>query len=193
MKNLLFAPLFLTTFFFGHVAYGQADLTFSGGNGTPLTIDLLDPLTFTINTTAVDAPLFVFEGTTDVAGTDPTQDAASTITYSVDGGLPQPIFAAVFGESGGSLTADNFFIAGSAQGITAGDTITLSAGTVTTVSDFSGAPLANGVYPAFISDGTNAGFDGVAAPEPSVWAALVAGMVFLIPFVRRRRREAGKR
>ena len=78
------------------VAHGQANLTFSGGNGTPLTTTLTRSVTYTIPRTNSNCffktgfnPYFNFD---EVGNPVPSNPAVTgTISYSINGGVLRPI------------------------------------------------------------------------------------------------------
>ena len=102
-------------------------MEFSGGNGSPLTITLLQPVSYTI-TTGSSQTAFVFEAA--VAGGDANYYAplSGTITYTVNGGTPRILTHVNSGGSGDDLSADDLFIFGAVVPLSAGDVVTLSAG-----------------------------------------------------------------
>ena len=75
-----------------------------------------------------------------------------------------------------------------------GNTVVLQAGTLTTISNFAGAPPAGGSFPTFIADNKGNKLDpvnGVAGvPEPSTWALLGLGVAGLGVVTLRRSRRA---
>ena len=166
-------------------ARAQASLTFSGGNGAPLVLRLNAPVTYAVTTAEASgtAPSFVFQSVGNVFGSVPT--VSGMLTFTINGGAAQTLTSLLSGTSGGggaTVPAD-VFLYGSEPGVAVGNTVVLNAGTLTTTSNFAGAPPASGSYQTFLSDGNDDKLDAVngvsAVPEPSTWALLgmsVAGL-----------------
>ena len=73
-------------------AHAQADLTFSGGNGAPLSLTLNAPVTYLVMT-APDgtASFFVFQGVGNIFGGGQIGDTvSSTITFTINVGAAHP-------------------------------------------------------------------------------------------------------
>jgi hypothetical protein len=149
-------------------AYGQANLTFSGGNGTPLSITLNQSVTYTINNSNCTAsiPYFIFDGVGNIFGFETL--VSGTIAFSINNGTANPIEVANSGIAAGAISADDVFVIGdTSTSSPSGSTIVLRAGTITTTGNFAGAPPASRSYTTFI---TNDNADrcttanGVAAP-----------------------------
>jgi hypothetical protein len=161
------------------VVHGQANLTFSGGNGSPLTITLQQSVIYTINNSqcAGGGPVFVFDATGN-----PFQGlflpVTGTITYSINAGAAQPINSAASGTSANNISSDDIFVFGAQTGATDGSTIVLNAGTVMTTSSVNGPLPTNGSFTTFITDGN--GFlcstNGVALP-PTAASVSISGRV----------------
>ena len=176
-------------------ARAQGMLTFSGGNGAPLTLTLNAPVTYVI-TTAADAyngPSFNFQGVGNVFHLSNVGTAASgTIAFTINGRAAQTVNTLNSGYGYGDLTAADAYIYGAMPGVAVGDTVVLQAGTLTTSGNFAGAPPASGSYPTFIFDGYGDRLDvvnGVAGPvpEPSTWALLAVGTAAFTLALRQRR------
>ena len=191
---LLAAALGLATLGAPH-ARAQADLSFSGGLGAPLTLTLSTPVTYAITASngSYPAPYFVFQGLGNVFSNGPS--ASGTITYTLDRGAAQTLNRLESGASVGSLTTTDVYVHGSAAALAVGDTVVLSAGTLTTTSDYAGAPPADGSYKTFVINFAGNkldAVDGVAGvvPEPGTWAggALLLGAAGLA--LRRRATRA---
>ena len=169
-------------------AGAQANLTFSGGSGTPLTMTIASPITYTIITSVGggDGPVFAFQGVGNVIGYA-FPPVTATMTFSINGGAAQTINAINSGYTGGSLTADDVYVFGSFPGVTVGDTVFLSAGAITTTTNIAAAAPANGTYNTFITDGAGDKISGSpSAPEPGTLALLALGMA---PGIVARRRK----
>ena len=171
-------------------AGAQANLTFSGGSGTPLTMTIAAPFTYTITTTSPVAPFFVFQGVGNpFLATFPS--ATTTMTFSINGGAAQTIDGINSGVTGGSLAADDVYIYGLLPGVTIGDTVFLTAGAITTTTNIAAAAPANGAFDTFIVNGSGdkistLGSSSSAAPEPGTLALLALGMVGGIALRRRK-------
>jgi len=169
-------------------AHGQAMLSFSGGNGTPITLTLAQPINYTItlNTAAGNAPFFLFEG---VGNFFPGSflSVTGSIVFTINAGAPQSINTLNSGFLGGAITPDDIFLFGGFPAFAAGDLVTLSAGTLTTTNNFAGAPPAGGLFNTVIIGGViPISTFGTPVPEPgSVTLAVVAGLGLLV-LARRR-------
>lgn len=192
------------------VAQAQVFLTFSGGSGSEVVITWTSPIEYTLNSsTAISAknPTFVFQAVPNsqsifltagaVGGVAPTY--TSTGAGSTDG--LQTINTFSTPNTFNAVTANDvvFYSTNDIANtfLTAGDVITLSAGSLqytgvtTTSAGYNGALPADGYYNTFIADGSstyasNLG-NGSAVPEPSSYAML-AGLGALGLVVGRRRR-----
>jgi hypothetical protein len=180
MRILFATCLFLAAY---TAAHGAALLTFSGGNGAPLTLTLNRSISYTIISSGT-LHLFDFESVGNVlpaafGGTD-------TITFSVNGGTDEAITAISSDESGGQIAPTDLILGGDlSPTVNAGDVVTLNPGTFTTFSAVSAPPPPNGNYSTFICNGTGAAI--TAVPEPSDGTMLVAGAIIGL-FVARPRR-----
>ena len=162
-----------------------ANLTFSGGLGTPLVLTLTNPVTYTV--TAAYNGVLIF----DLQNLGPTSlrqmSFNGSIAFSVNGGAASPITNGNSGNSGGSLSVnDGYLYNFSVQSaLVAGDTITLGSGTLTSTTNDANARPADGSYQTFLlGSGTRIS----AAPEPETWAMLaVGGAVLVLWRVRRTR------
>ncbi len=176
---------FIIAFIIGLVIYipavqAQSNLTFSGGNGAPLTITLLNSVTYTINNTACTTtglpatvgPGFVFDEAGNPFGNNFQPIAAtSTIRFSIGNGAPQAITMANSGRPGNDRTERDIYVFGSTQSLSNGSTIVLSPGTITTSNAYTGTLPANGSFSTFITNnfGTRCSSNGVSpAPDLTV-------------------------
>ncbi len=171
-------------------ARGQANLTFSGGNGSPLSLTLSQPVVYTITTGFNVGPFFIFQNVGD-----PFHHLGSTVVgnirFTINGGASQVLYTMNSGENVGVVTANDLYIYGDEPGANAGDAILLSAGTLTTLANVAAPPPANRSYTTFITDGSGnlVSTNGIAIPEPRSAALLVAGGVGFLFLVRRPRRS----
>ena len=189
----------------------QVLLTFSGGSGTEVTITWSTPIAYTLtSSTGVSAvnPTFVFRAITNSQAIFQTQGAVGGVapTYtstgagSTDGTRTINTFSTP--NTFNSVTAGDVVFYATADTaptfLTAGDVITLSAGSLrytgspNSSASYFGALPANGSYNTFIADGSNTYASnlgvGSAVPEPSTYAAF-AGLAALGFVVWRRRRN----
>ncbi len=158
LKLQFIIAIFIALVIYIPAVQAQANLTFSGGNGTPLSITLLKPVTYTINevncanagtTPPGTGPVFLFdEAGNPFFNTFPS--VTGTITYSINGGAAQPITTANSGRASNILTTNDIRVFGSQQPVSIGSTVVLSAGTITTTGNVAAAPPANGSFPTFI-------------------------------------------
>jgi Carboxypeptidase regulatory-like domain len=162
----------------------QANLIFSGGSGTPLSISLQQPVAYTINNSQCalnnSGPIFLFDEAGNPFGSGVF--LAGSITFSINGGAAQPIANGNSGIIAGDVTANDLFIYGQLQSVSNGSTVVLSAGTVTTTTNVAAAPPANGSFTTFIVDAntgnrcsTNGVIIGTTAASVSVSGRVLTG------------------
>jgi hypothetical protein len=177
-------------------AQAQANLAFSGGSGTPLTITLLSPVTYNITSSSSSGFFFVFKDIGNIF-TNSFPVVTSTITYIINGGAAQNSITKLNSGLGGppsALNPTDVYCLGVLPNVNVGDTVFLSAGAFTTTSNIAASAPANGLYPTFVLGPgiTNIGngVSGVAAPEPGTLAliTLVSGSMGLITRLRRNKR-----
>jgi MYXO-CTERM domain-containing protein len=149
-------------------AIAAVPVEFSGGNGAPISITLPYPVSFTtFDATSAFGFAFMIQGTPDPFGnTFPT--LTGDITYSVDGGGPEPLIYANSGQFVNAIMGDIYFL-GNEITYPTGLSVVLSAGTLTTTSNFGAAPPVSGSYEIFIlrDNGSFISGPGVAVPEPA--------------------------
>lgn len=160
-------------------AYGQADLSFTGGNGTPLTTTLTRSVSYTVtnaNCAAGNGPFFDFDEVGNTFAS--TQNITGTIVYSVNAGASQALTYQESNYTGGDVSANDHSLYGSLAGVGIGTTVVLSLGSITTAGNVAAAPPANGSFTTFLTDGN--GFkcstNGVAI-NPSAANVSIAGRV----------------
>ena len=183
-------------------AHAQATLTFTGGNGTPLTFTLAAPVQYTITTAASTLPIFNFVGANAGIPVTAASTGSGTITYTLTSGgvtgAPVTINYGGGNFSGGNIAATdlNFGNNSSFANLSVGNIITLSAGTFTTSFTTPGRP-ANGTFTTFVTatNGARISSNGVAAvtavPEPGEWATMgMAGAGLCGLMIRARRKKA---
>jgi hypothetical protein len=161
------------------VARGQAKLTFSGGNNTPLSISLQQSVIYTITDSDCSAggPIFVFdEAGNPFSGSGPT--VMGTIAYSINAGTAQPILVANSGVAASDVTPNDIFVYGNFSGVSSGSTVILRAGTVTTSGNVAAAPPANGSFATFLTSDTGVRCSGNGVPlAPSAASVSISGRV----------------
>jgi hypothetical protein len=174
-------------------AHAQADLTFSGGQGMPLVLTLNAPVTYLVTTAAASghAPFFDLQGLGNLFA---NPAVGITITFTINTGVAQMLYNINSGPMFGSVASTDAYLYGTFPGVAVGDTVVLSAGTLTTSGNFAAAAPANGSYPTFLFDDNGIKLDaadgvsgGTAAPEPSTWALLLSSAGLLGLMLRRRR------
>ncbi|MBA3848659.1 MAG: hypothetical protein C0502_01530 [Opitutus sp.] len=160
-------------------------LQFSGGGGTPLVITWTTPITYTITGTpnpGTKDPYFVFDEIGNIYSgmqfSAPTFITSGAPTYSgVDGTFLINNISS--GENWNNITPNDIKFRNvpdaGATFLYVGETFTLSAGTLTTSVNYSGAAPADGLYATFIVDASYGylGSGVSAVPEPSTYAMLL--------------------
>jgi hypothetical protein len=194
-------------------AQAQVFLTFSGGNGSEVAITWSSPIVYTLTgSTGISGknPVFVFQAIANSQTIFQTSGAVggAAITYSSTGAGStdgtQTIDTLAAPNTFNSVTAGDvvfFAVADTANTLlTAGDVITLSAGSLrytgapNSSASYNGVLPANGLYNTFITDGSNTYAanlgSGSAIPEPSTYAAIAgAAMLGLATWRRRRSKQ----
>lgn len=181
-------------------AHSQAQLSFSGGMNTPLIVTLEKPLQINIEESkASDTGFYVvFADVMEPQGFSSSTPAANgDIVFSLNG---SPLAAVnrynVLDIAGGSNYDWVPYNSNTGWPVvfSPGDTLTLSAGTITTAYpiNFSMTP-ADGVYDVYLvtDGGQPIAATITAVPEPSTYA-LIAGGVMLAGVMIRRRQQRSK-
>lgn len=175
--RFLIATLFVLAIYIPAVQ-AQANLTFSGGNGTSFSMTLQQSVSYIITSDCGFAPFFIFDETgTPFSLFIPT--ATSTITYTINGGNTMPVENIRSGVTRSNITGNDLFIYPTTQPfISMGSIIILNAGNITTNGGAPLAPPANGNYTTFITNGNGirCSSDGVAIPVTSA-SVSVSGRV----------------
>ncbi len=169
-------------------ARAQANLTLSGGSGTPFVLTLNTAVSYVINTApTLNAPFFIFQNLGNVVGSQ--MGFTGTIVYSVNSGPNVSIASVNSGVAVGNIGANDLYIFGPSSTVAVGNVITLKAGTQMTVSNAPGTIPPNGNYATFITDGNGVRLspNGTAVPEPATWSILLGGLSMLGCCLRLRR------
>lgn len=184
MNRSLLAGVFLLAC--GLSAYGQADITFSGGNGSPLTLTLTESVSYTVTqSSSTTAPVFDFQNmgnlfSNPAFGSGTLSFTINGTSYAVDG----------MDSGGGDTLAFNTTF----PGVVENETVTLNAGTFTTTDDYAGAPPSDGNFYTYLTDENSDILSdpgtAIAAPEPSAWIILLAGLGCLFGLRRLARRAS---
>ena len=172
-------------------ALAQANLSFSGGSGAPLTLTLSGDVSYTITGTVApgNGPIIAFDGVGDFTANS-FLSVAGDLTFSVNGGGPLTLDTLRSGFQGGSITADDayLFSLSSLPGLAIGDVVVLSSGFLTTTANFSNPAPAGGNFGSYLTDGNGNSVAVAAVPEPSTWALALGGLGVLGLVQGRRRR-----
>ena len=169
-------------------------VTFSGGSGTPLSFTLTEPVTYLITASAPfgTAPFFILQNVGSNIFPTSAPLLTGDITFTINGGSPISIGVITqvvdFGFPLGVLTVNDLLFwapdgpntVNAIPGVSIGDTIVLSAGTLTTTSDVVAPAPPSGVFNTFITDGNG---NLISAPSnvpdslSTLWLGLpLAGM-----------------
>src|SRR5262249_54010492 len=125
-------------------------ITFSGGSGTPLSLSLAAPVSYTITAPAAlgTAPIFIVQNTGNL---NFGSAITGSITFSINGGLAQTLLSAGSGFPAGVVTANDLLFAGQISvSLSIGDVVTLTAGTWTTNDNITAAAPSSGNYTTFL-------------------------------------------
>lgn len=153
----LLRPSLVRAAFFAALGMGATQsalgvvINFSGGAGAPLTITLTSPVSYTAFLPST-GPKFIFEGVGSLFPVLESTFFFSTITFSVNGGAPNPVnrvWPNAFGINDIGIDTRT----ATPTTAFAGDTIVLSAGTMTTNTVYVGVVPASGDFQTFLTDG----------------------------------------
>jgi hypothetical protein len=193
---LIVAAVFISLSLASAPARAKVQFNFSGGGGggggtIPLSMTLAQPVSYTL-TAPGNGPFFIIDG----AGNTYFGNGfylSGSITFSIDGGPPLVVESVSSGATASNVTRDDHYYLPVPQGppnpsaqyhqVSAGSTITLSAGTLTTTGSPSlgyipGPIPTSGLYETFLVDfpsGTRISTFGVSVPEPASISLLAAG------------------
>jgi hypothetical protein len=169
-------------------------VTFSGGSGTPLSFTLTEPVTYliTANSPFGSAPFFILQNVGSNIFPTSAPFLTGDITFTINGGSPISIGQITqivdFGFPIGVLTVnDLLFWVPDLPGVSIGDTIVLSAGTLTTTSDVVAPAPPSGVFNTFITDGNG---NLISAPSSipdsfsTLWLGLPLAGMFAVACLR---------
>jgi hypothetical protein len=160
----------------GLSAHAAVPISFSGGSGSPLSMTLPYPVSYTITAdhSPFHGPVFVFDSVGDLFGNS-FPAVTGTISFSIDGGLPLALDYVNSGVFVGSISGDDIYASGPIGPIAIGSVVTLSAGTLTTNTNVAAAAPASGLYETRITshNGLTMSTPGVAVPEPATLSLLV--------------------
>jgi hypothetical protein len=92
-------------------ARGQANLTFSGGNGSPLSLTLSQPVVYTITTGFSVGPFFIFQNVGDLFH-HMGPAVVGNIGFTINGGANYHMDTISSGQNVGVVTANDVYIYG---------------------------------------------------------------------------------
>lgn len=184
--RFLIATFIVLSVIYVPTAQAQARLKFSGGGGTPLTVTLENTVTYTLTSNCASGPIFVFQNVGRIflfspdfpANGDPAFPfATGNISYRINGGAAQFVDQEVNGIAAASVNKPDFgFYRGGQPGATAGSTIVLSPGTITTTTNVSGTPpTGSNLYPTFITNASGVRCDAAVTAA----AVSISGRVLI--------------
>lgn len=167
-----FFKILSASFVLGFSTVHGATFTFSGGNGAPLQLTLLESISYTViaeESSQVVGPSFVVKGVGDPFS--PWIPAVTgTIAFTINGGVPIAITWVGSGVAANDADITDMFMYGSLPlpDVAAGDILTLTAGTLTTIDPVSKLAPANGSFTTFISDldANRISNDGISLGSP---------------------------
>ena len=164
---------------------GSVFVTFSGGNGTQLSVTFSNPINFELTATPQTGNLLGIL-IQDVGASDFDNDlSAHTGTLTLEGQTSSTDGQMGGGALAGQINADDIVIGfNSSFSVTSGQTITASAGTRTTNNNISlGAAPANGNYNVVIVDPFDSSIisnAGTAVPEGEHTVLILSGAALIL-------------
>jgi len=156
---------------------GLVPLTFSGNTNAPLTINIPQPITYTI-TSGPALPVFDFKAVGNIIGG--SANVSGTLAYTINGGAPISLNIINTNTSQGSIATNDlvFFHNNNIATVNAGDIVVLT-GSATTAINVSGPP-GSGSYSAILVDPNGAQIGAGNVPEPaSIGVLALAGITLL--------------
>jgi hypothetical protein len=169
-------------------------VTFSGGSGTPLSFTLSEPVTYLITASVPfgGAPFFILQNVGSNIFPTSAPLLTGDITFTINGGPPISIGVITQAVAGVVTVNDLLFWApdgpntvNAIPGVSIGDTIVLSTGTLTTTSDVVAPAPPSGVFNTFITDGNG---NLISAPSSvpdslsTLWLGLPLAGMFAVAF-----------
>lgn len=157
-------------------ARGQVNVTFSGGNGSPFSITVLQPVVFTVDSLSPGlGAIFVLQNAGQpIPGYD--FGGGGDLTYSINGGANQAISTSGSDNAFGVVSANDIVIYGAFVKVQTGDLLVLNSGTyISHVQPFTVPPA--GSFTTFLVNANGAVIStfGVAVPEPGEVALIMIG------------------
>ena len=158
-------------------------LDFSGGSGSPLTMTLAEPVTYTIDVAPTAGLAFDFKNIANLF--NGSVALSGTMKFTINGGSPIAIDVFTNGDTGGAVGSTDFLVwKNGGPSVALGDVLVLSPGPLSTLINIAAAAPASGPYSAILVDGNNTQI-AVGTPEPTSLCLLALGAV--CGFSRRRR------
>jgi hypothetical protein len=165
LRSSLLAVGFLAAFLTTAVGSSQVYLSFSGGGGSPLTITITQPITFTLTQTGgLPAILFLIKGTNS-AGVGGA--VTGTTTFTVNAGAPVTLADLSSNYTNNDcVPGDLYFYSIPLVTPAVGDVVVLGAGTIITTNNIALPAPASGSYTMFVMDnyGERISGDGLQGP-----------------------------
>lgn len=159
-------------------------LSFSGGSGSPLTITLAQPVTYTVDVVPANFLFFDFENVLKIFNSTASMNISGTMVFTINGGGPNVLDVLTNGQTEGTIAPADFILwKNGTPTVALGDVVVLFPGTLTTTVTSLPAP-ASGLYSAILVDSAGTQI-AAGVPEPAGLSLLVVGGWCCL--VRRRR------